>query len=240
MKQLLEQPLVSVIIPTYNRADLIGHTLESVINQSYRNLEIIVIDDGSVDNTEEVVKAIGDSRIRYIRHQTNCGGSTARNTGVEAARGEYIAFLDSDDIWVPNKIQLQLASIQMHPHSERVVSYTQRAFGRRCQVVSLPRKLSKTGKGETEALADYLFCNGGDMQTSTLMMHRSLGMATHFRPELRKHQDWDFCLRLEANGAIFTFIEKPLTIWNNEPRSDQISRIADYQISISWIREYSL
>ncbi len=120
MKQLLEQPLVSVIIPTYNRADLIGHTLDSAINQSYRNLEIIVIDDGSVDNTEEVVKAIGDSRIRYIRHQTNCGGSTARNTGIEAARGEYIAFLDSDDIWVPNKIQLQLASIQMHPHSERV------------------------------------------------------------------------------------------------------------------------
>ncbi|MBW4614360.1 MAG: glycosyltransferase family 2 protein [Desmonostoc vinosum HA7617-LM4] len=246
MNQLLEEQLVSVIIPTYNRAHLISVSLNSAINQTYRNLEIIVVDDASVDNTEESVKSIGDSRIRYIRHQINCGGSATRNTGIEAATGEYIAFLDSDDIWAPEKIELQLASIQKHPHLERVVSYTQRvvcstwisSYGEfllnsgNFQIVPLAGKLEK------ETIAEYLFCNRGQIQTSTLMMPRSLCIETRFHPGLKMHQDWDFCLKLEANGAIFTFIEKPLTIWNADPRNDRISRIIDYQTSESWISDY--
>lgn len=98
-------PTVSVVIPTYNRAHLVGRAIQSVLNQTYQDFEIIVVDDGSTDNTEEVVKSFNDPRIRYIRHDQNRGGSAARNTGIKMARGEYIAFQDSDDEWLPEKLE---------------------------------------------------------------------------------------------------------------------------------------
>ena len=101
-------PKVSVIIPTYNRAHLIGRAIKSVINQTYQDFEIIVVDDGSTDNTEEIVKSFNDPRIRYIRHEKNKGEAAARNTGIEAAKGKYIAFQDSDDEWFPEKLEKQM------------------------------------------------------------------------------------------------------------------------------------
>lgn len=103
-----KSPTVSVIIPTYNRAHLVGRSIQSVLNQTYQDFEIIVVDDASTDNTEEVVKSFNDPRICYIRHKQNHGGSAARNTGIRTARGEYIAFLDSDDEWLPNKVAEQM------------------------------------------------------------------------------------------------------------------------------------
>ena len=236
MNTSIEAPLISVIIPTYNRANLVNQTLDSVLQQSYQNLEIIIVDDGSTDETEATIKDIADSRICYLRHQKNFGGAKARNTGIEAATGQYIAFLDSDDIWMPNKLELQIASIQKFSDFEKVVIYTQRKFSNAFKGKHIKRP--KKGIEDSTNLADYLFCEDGDMQTSTLMMASSLAKATCFRPELKKHQDWDFCLRLEANGATFAFLPEPLTIWRSEPRDDQISRIADYDISINWIKEY--
>lgn len=90
--------LFSVIIPAYNRADIIGDTIKSVLNQSYSNLEVIVVDDGSKDNTREVVKAIDDSRVVYV-YQDNAERSAARNNAVRHAKGEYVCFLDSDDFY---------------------------------------------------------------------------------------------------------------------------------------------
>lgn len=104
----LGPPTVSVVIPTYNRAHVVGRAIRSVLNQTYQDFEIIVVDDGSTDNTEEVVKSFNDPRIRYIRHEENRGGSAARNTGIRAARGAYIAFLDSDDEWLPEKLAKQV------------------------------------------------------------------------------------------------------------------------------------
>jgi len=103
-----EPGLVSVIIPTYNRAQLVTKAIDSVLSQTYKDFEIIVVDDGSTDNTEEVVGSFKDSRIHYIRHKENRGGSAARNTGIKASKGEYIAFLDSDDEWLRSKLEKQL------------------------------------------------------------------------------------------------------------------------------------
>ena len=243
MKQLQEQPLISIVIPTYNRADLINIPLNSAINQSYREIEIIVVDDGSVDNTEKVVKAIDDSRIRYLRHRSNKGGAAARNTGIEAAKGEYIAFLDSDDAWVSDKLELQLAHMQKFPNPEKVVSYTQ-AFHSLSGISedtyhAFDEKffIPKRGKEPNESVSDYLFCNKGTLLTSTLMLHRSLAINTRFRDSLRKHQDWDFCLRLEAVEAVFSFMQKPLTIWNGDPRFEHVGRIPDYRLSESFMHE---
>lgn len=101
-------PRVSVIIPTYNRAQLVGRAIQSVLNQTYQDFELIVVDDCSTDNTAQIVKGIGDERVKYIPHQVNKGASAARNTGIRAARGELIGFLDSDDEWLPEKLQRQV------------------------------------------------------------------------------------------------------------------------------------
>jgi len=109
MEEIKTSPTVSVIIPTYNRAHMVGRAIQSVLAQTYQGFELIVADDASTDNTEEVVKSFNDERLKYIRHEENSGTSAApRNTGIKMARGEYIALLDSDDEWLPEKLEKQL------------------------------------------------------------------------------------------------------------------------------------
>ena len=105
-------PLVSVVVPTYNSARFIGEAVKSVIEQTYSHHEIIVVDDGSTDNTKDVLRPF-DGRIRYL-HQENRGPSAARNAGIKAAKGEYVCFLDADDLWLPQKLELQVAYMDCH------------------------------------------------------------------------------------------------------------------------------
>lgn len=100
--------LVSVIMPSWNTAKYIGESIQSVINQTYTNWELIIVDDCSTDNTEEVVSSYKDSRIRFIKNADNVGAAIARNRGLREARGEWIAFLDSDDLWTSDKLEKQL------------------------------------------------------------------------------------------------------------------------------------
>lgn len=101
-------PTVSVVIPTYDRAELLSRAVDSVLDQTYDDFELLVVDDGSTDDTEAVVTGYDDDRVRYLAHETNRGANPARNTGIEAADGEYVAFLDSDDEWRPRKLEAQL------------------------------------------------------------------------------------------------------------------------------------
>jgi glycosyltransferase involved in cell wall biosynthesis len=106
--------LVSIIVPCYNRADIVRDTIDSVLVQTYAKFEVIVIDDGSTDNTREVIATYNDSRIRYF-YRENGGLSAARNSGLDAARGEFIAFLDSDDVWQSWKLSAQVEIFRRHP-----------------------------------------------------------------------------------------------------------------------------
>jgi glycosyltransferase involved in cell wall biosynthesis len=117
------QALVSVIIPVYNCEKYLASAIESILKQNYRPIEIIVVDDGSNDNTAQVSSGFGD-KIKYI-YQENVGVSKARNTGLKAARGEIITFLDSDDLWIPNKLQIQLDYLERNPNSLVVIGKTQ-------------------------------------------------------------------------------------------------------------------
>jgi len=114
-------PNVSVILPTYNRASLLPKSIESVLPQSYLNLELIIVDDGSTDCTADLVNKINDSRISYIRHNQNLGAAAARNTGIKNARGDYLAFQDSDDEWLPDKLEKQIGVISKENYEVGVV-----------------------------------------------------------------------------------------------------------------------
>ena len=120
--------LISVIVPTYNRAQIIGETIESVRNQTYTKWELIVVDDGSTDDTESVVKSFADERISFNRFD-HCGLiGKVRNVGLRLANGSFVAFLDSDDLWEPHKIERQLKLFREHPHVAFVFGHGQQ-FG---------------------------------------------------------------------------------------------------------------
>jgi glycosyltransferase involved in cell wall biosynthesis len=119
----MQDKIVSIIVPTYNRADLIGETIQSVLDQSYKNWELIIVDDGSDDQTEEVIKKFSNPTISYykIEHSGNLG--KVRNIGMKVAKGEYVAFLDSDDLWLPQKLDCQLALLDQYPNASFVFGH---------------------------------------------------------------------------------------------------------------------
>src|SRR5574341_762936 len=117
-------PLISVVIPTHNRSGLLPRAIKSVLGQSYPHFEVIIVDDASLDGTQEVVEALGNGRLLYLRHTTNLGGSAARNTGIRAARGELVAFLDDDDEWLPQKLARQIQAALNAHHDQWPVVYT--------------------------------------------------------------------------------------------------------------------
>lgn len=117
MQSSTDRPLISVVLPTYNREVYIKRAIDSVLCQTYENLELIIVDDKSADNTLAVVSTLQDVRVKLVRHDRNLGCSAARNTGIDAARGEFIAFQDSDDVWLPHKLEKQLRVLRSSPHS---------------------------------------------------------------------------------------------------------------------------
>lgn len=112
-------PVVSIIIPTFNRDKFIGAAVESILEQTYQDFEIIIVDDGSTDRTAEVIRLFPADKLIYI-YQTNCGRSNARNYALSIARGRYIAFLDSDDLYLPGKLELQVNYMTEHPEVDMI------------------------------------------------------------------------------------------------------------------------
>ena len=133
----LENALVSVVVPTYNRESTIVRSINSILEQTYQNLECIIVDDGSSDHTKDVVSQIEDSRVRYIKLNQNRGPSVARNVGIRESRGDYIAFNDSDDLWLPDKLEIQMAKLEAEAEAGMIYcSYLYRKDGKEYQVPS--------------------------------------------------------------------------------------------------------
>ena len=112
MTYIKDTESVSIILPTYNRADRVGKAIESVLAQTYTDFELLVIDDGSTDETEQVVTGYMDKRVHYYRMEENGGQSKARNCGMQLAQYDYLAFEDSDDLWRPGKLEIQMETMQ--------------------------------------------------------------------------------------------------------------------------------
>lgn len=142
-----EADLVSIIMPSYNTAPYIKETIQSVLDQTYTNWELIIVDDCSTDNTEEVLATINDSRIRYFKNEKNSGAALSRNRALREARGQWIAFLDSDDLWMPEKLEKQINFMKKNGYSFSYTNYEEiDTDGKRTGVkVTGPEKITKTG-----------------------------------------------------------------------------------------------
>lgn len=188
-------PLVSVVIPVYNRADLIARAVQSALSQSYRSIEVIVVDDASTDGTGGVLAGLADPRLRCLEHPVNRGAAAARNTGVAAARGEYIAFLDSDDVWFPDKLARQVAAMRGQPPeiAGHVCGYDCRRDGypaRRVVPDWTPRNFRRR---------QLYGCTCGP--GTTLLCRRAMFTTVGpFDEELRRLEDWDWLLRIAEKG----------------------------------------
>ena len=183
---------VSVIIPTYNREKLIERSVRSVLNQTYHNIEVIVVDDGSVDNTEEVIKSIGDKRIIYYK-QENGGAAKARNTGVKLATSKYIAFHDSDDVWREDKLSKQMALLEENPQYGMV--YCNFKFhkldGTSC---SIPADMNIIGEMDGDIFFTLLINN--TVGAPTMVLRKELFEEIGgFDTSLSCLEDWDFAVR---------------------------------------------
>lgn len=181
---------VSVIIPAYNRADVIRRAIDSVLSQTFEDMEIIVIDDGSTDNTQEVVHTIHDERIRYIRCETNRGSGAARNEGLRVAKGKYIAFLDSDDEWLPQKIEKQVALMESLSEKWGICHTGARII--KDGSITVIRRANANGY----AFRHYLF-DKMSLTTSTVMIRKiCVDRVGLFDERLWRGQDAEFFLRI--------------------------------------------
>jgi len=200
-------PKVSVIIPTYNRAHLIKRAIQSVLNQTYQNFEIIVVDDGSTDNTEEIVRDFNNEKIRYIRYNENKGAAFARNTGINVARGEYIAFQDSDDEWFPHKLQRQM-EVFKNASPEVGVVYTGSWRIRNNERIYLPLF---TGKQRESNIYKGVFeARTAGMPTPAFIVKKECFIrAGVFEERLRRFEDWELWLRISKYYE-FRYIDEPL------------------------------
>lgn len=228
---------VSVVIPTRNRPQLVLQAVNSALAQDFAgHLEVIVVIDGEDAPTETALRAITDPRIRIVALAVNIGGSEARNTGVRAARGRWIAFLDDDDEWLPRKLSLQLEAAHESGAPYPIVSsrLLLRSPGGEC--VRPMRSFNPA-----RPVSEYLFCRRSfadsacALQTSTLLAPRALLLRIPFRAGLRRHQDWDWLLRAECEpGVRFIVLNPPLTIYRVEGARSSVGRAQDWEFSFLW------
>ena len=199
----MKTPKVSVIIPVYNSKQFIGQTIDSVFNQEYQDFEVIIVDDGSCDGTEKVISKYKD-RLTYIRKE-NEGISIARNTGIEQTRGEYIAFIDHDDIWLPEKLREQISLLDNNKEIRICFSdaYIIDEKGRRNGTLF---KISPPYSGMVfRQLLEENF-----IPVITAVVKKEVFKGTGlFNPRYRIAEDWDFFLRVSKRYPV-AFINRPL------------------------------
>jgi glycosyltransferase involved in cell wall biosynthesis len=189
---------ITVIIPTYNRADKIIPSIQSVLDQSYGDFELIIVDDSSTDDTEAVITSIPDDRIVYFKLSENKGAAGARNAGVEHAESEYIAFHDSDDRWLPDKLEKQVSYMEMHPDIGMVYGKIR---------VNSPEKIyefpNEAVNGELEGELYHWLLRRNTIDAPTMFVRKKcFDVVGGFNPSLRCLEDWEFAIRFSMKFKI--------------------------------------
>lgn len=228
--------LVSAVIPTRNRPQLVRRAVESALSQTYDPIEVIVVVDGPDEATIRTLGEVGDARLRVVALPTNVGPADARNAGVDEARGPWIAFLDDDDQWLPQKLEIQTGALVNSRHPLPIVT---------C------RFFARTPKGEfvwprkapTEPLSDYLMTRKGLLLGEgwiggpTLLVKKELLQRVPFTTGLWVHEDWDWLLRASNLDDVgIEFVPEPLAVCYIQERRKSAST-GHWQRSLDWIRE---
>ncbi|SIR75203.1 glycosyltransferase family 2 protein [Natronorubrum thiooxidans] len=232
---------VSVVIPTYNRARTLPRAIDSALEQTVDDLEVVVVDDGSTDETGSVLASYEDPRVRPVVHATNQGANVARNTGIEHASGEYVAFLDSDDTWHPEKLERQLARLEQRS-SEWVGAYCDSAFelsgtGSRLRT-AVAAVLARgdeppTREGGEELVGEILADNVQPGAGSTLLVETGVARAAGgFDETLDRFQDPEFCLRVLEHGKL-AYVDEELVRREEtgHPPADVIKNASEQYLS---------
>jgi glycosyltransferase involved in cell wall biosynthesis len=188
-------PQISVIIPAYNVERTVLETIQSVQQQTFQDFEIIVINDGSTDNTLEVVQRLEDNRIKIFSY-TNGGLPTARNRGITHAQGEFISFIDADDLWTPDKLELQLKALQEYPSAGVAYSWFV-CMVEESQSTSFVESVPVQFVGNVypQLLLGNFVGNGSNI----LVRRAAIEIVGEFDPTLKSCEDWDYYLRLAAD-----------------------------------------
>jgi glycosyltransferase involved in cell wall biosynthesis len=201
----MEKSLVSIIIPAYNQAQYLGKAIQSALGQTYSHLEVLVVDDGSTDDTPGVAQSFNDPRLRYI-HQQNRGLSGARNTGIEHSLGEYLTYLDADDLFLPDKLATLVSALQEQPHLGFVA-------GQAIPIDEHDRQVGAVfaspvpGKPEEWLLGNPLHVG------SVLVRREWQERVGRFDETLRSYEDWDMWLRLALDGCRMGWVAQPVAYY---------------------------
>lgn len=187
-----QQPLISVIIPSYNREKLIVNAVNSVLNQTYQNLEVIVVDDNSTDNTKSAIESLKDQRVKYLKNEKKLGPSGARNVGIKVAKGEFIAFQDSDDEWLPDKLEKQMSLFEKKEYG---LVYCAFRYNRKNLNYQFPS--TKYGRNELEGDIFESLLEQNKIGTVTMLAKREVfDEVGVFCEKLRCYEDWEYALRV--------------------------------------------
>lgn len=213
-------PFITVVLPVYNRAEVVSQAIDSVLAQTFSDFELIVVDDGSGDETVERLSRFGDPRIQVLRIPVNGGACAARNLGIEAARGEIVCFLDSDDVYLPQKLERVVARFAARPSLDLLVdsflSRKTKGDGERVKSKRNPPGLA--GPAFREAVFDRRVAKA---TTALSIRKRALREVGAFDPALRRRQDLDLVLRLSSKFVCTTTDE---ILWEKHDSADAISR----------------
>lgn len=210
----MNESLISVIMPTYNRGYMIKDAINSVINQTYKNWELIIVDDGSYDNTEDIIKSIHDSRIIYIKNKTQKGANYARNVGSENAKGIFLAFLDSDNYWEPNMLETLAKDLHQKPDAALSFCKVEAQKGEKYEVPAQDLCMDR--------LREYL-CYKNAIDTNTVLIKKSIFEKVGlFDPAMPRMQDWELFFRIiVVNNYPASYI--PEVLVHNIVQADSIS-----------------
>ena len=220
----MTEELVSVVIPTYNRKK-VGETVKTVINQTYENLEIIVVDDCSETPAKKRLEDIEDDRLQVFRHEENKNGAAARNTGIRNAKGDYVAFLDDDDTWKEQKIERQINKLQEKgPSYGACYTWAESRYNDRIEILRSQKEGDITG--------DVLLMNVDGSFGSTLTVESSIAKSIGgFDEGFDRHQDWEFLIRVLSETQICC-VKEPLLI------RDQRGGLTDTEVVIESKRKF--
>ena len=233
--------LVTAVIPTAGRSRLVVRAVESALAQTLRDIEVVVVLDGPDLATAKALEKIHDPRLRRVERPRRGGSGAARNSGVRAATTRWIAFLDDDDTWMPEKLAVQLAAAEASGLARPIVSGRVAVRdGSGCARV-WPRRLPRRG----EPLGDYmlvrrgLFWGEALVHTSTLLAERTLLEDVPFREDIPRHEDMDWLLRAirePGAGVVFPPGESPVATWSVDSDRPRSSRVGDWRDSLDWAR----